>query len=308
MKKNLSLVVTLLVSLVCFGQTNQQISVAYPNHEVVRVISYNIWNGFENQSDVYRMEECASWIKEIDPEIVALQELCGFTEEKLAKFAKMYGHDYVAIQKENGYPIGVTSKRPIEKIHVNTKDMGHGFIHVKTYGIDIIATHLTPFNCNNRLAEARLVTSYISDNKLEKFLVMGDLNSHSPFDAEQIETHTELVRNYAVYGQNYPDKDNIRGDLLDYSVISHFISHPMEDVIRLYVPVKERMTYPAFFLHADNYKGKEHLLQRGERIDYIFSSYSLINSCINGHVWNGEDTKYLSDHFPVGIDMLLKMD
>ena len=250
------------------------------------------------------MEKTAAWLKEKDPEVVALQELCGFNEAELLKFAKMYGHDYAVIQKEGGYPVGITSKRPIKKIYVHKKDMGHGFLHVQTYDMDMIVLHLTPFNCGNRLKEARIVTNYMQEKQLDRCFVMGDFNAHSPYDAEELEQHTELVRGLAVYGEKYKEYNNIRGRLLDYSVQSNFLAFPLEDIVRLYVPVKERMTYPAFNF-AKQYKGKDYLQQAGERIDYIYVTPKLIDMCVDAHVWNGEDTKYFSDHYPIGIDLLI---
>ena len=292
-----------LTPLGVMAQTAEEIQEVYPGKEIVRVMTYNIWCGFEYQKDVKRMEKNAAWIKAQDPEVVALQELCSFDEATLQKFAKMYGHDYVVLQKENGYPVALTSKKPIETIHIQTEGMGHGFLHAKTYGIDLIVAHFTPFKCDNRLKEARMVTSYMHDYGEDDWILLGDLNAHSPFDAEQLETHTELIRNLAAYGEKYKENNNMRGTLLDYSVQSHLIGYPLEDVVRLYVPVKERMTYPAFSF-ANTYKGKDYLLQQGERVDYIYVTPSLVDNCINAFVWNGEETKYLSDHYPVGVDLL----
>jgi len=286
-----------------FAQTAKEIEYEYPNKEIVRVMSYNVWCGYENLKDVNRMNNAIKWIKEKDPEVVALQELCGFNQTKLEKFAKQYGHPYALIQKENGYPVGITSKHPIKKIFIRKEGMGHGFIHVQTYGMDMIVLHLTPFNCNNRLREAKLVTDYIHKNKLDHCLVMGDFNSHSPFDAEELEQHTELIKGLAVYAEKYKKNANVRGNNLDYSIQGNMLATPLEDVIRLFVPVKKRMTYPAFTF-TKIYKGKNVQIQSGERIDYIYCSPALTSSCINAYVWNGDDTRFLSDHYPIGIDML----
>lgn len=287
-----------------FAQTAEEIKESYPNNEIISVISYNIWCGFEDLKDVVRMKKTAAWLKEKDPEVVALQELCAFNEAELLKFAKMYGHNYAVIQKEDGYPVGITSKRPIQKVYVHKKDMGHGFLHVQTYDMDMIVLHLTPFSCVKRLDEARIVTDYMEEKQLDNCLVMGDFNAHSPYDAEELEQHTELIRSLSVYGVEYKDYNNMRGKLLDYSVQSNFLALPLEDIVRLYVPVKDRMTYPAFNF-SKQYKGKDYLQQAGERIDYIYVTPKLIDACIDAHVWNGEDTKYLSDHYPIGINMFI---
>lgn len=307
--KKVVLFVFLFPFLSCvFAQTDKELEFAYPDRELVKVISYNIWCGFEDGKDVNRMKKMAEWLKKKDPEVVALQELCSFDEDKLRAFARMYGHSYVAIQKEGGYPVGVTSKKPIRKVLSYKKsDMGHGFMHVQTYGMDMIVLHLTPFNCDNRLKEAVIVTDYIKEQKLENCLVMGDFNSHSPFDAEVLEQHTGLIQGWSVYGEKYKNNNNMRGRNLDYSVQAEFLSLPLEDPIRVFVPANERMTYPAFTF-SESYKGRKRLEQFGERIDYIYSTIGLYDAIVDGHVWNSGETLYLSDHFPIGVDLLLKKE
>lgn len=302
----LSTIVALIaVTTASYGQySNQVIKDSYPNKEIVRVISYNIWCGFEFGKDTTRMRLNAEWIKSKDPDIIALQELCTFDKAKLEEFAAMYGHKYVAILKEEGYPVGVTSKRPIEEIYRQVEGMGHGYMHVRTYGIDIIATHLSPFYWGKRLEEVNTIIEYMDRVKPERALLLGDLNAHSPFDAEELEQHTHFLARSMAYAQQYPDNASVRGTDIDYSVIGRLLSYPMEDVIKRYVPVKERMTYPAF-ASSKMLDGKPYLLQRGERIDYIFTTLALYKECINAYVWNGDDTNILSDHFPIGIELMI---
>lgn len=50
-----------------------------PEYEKIRVISYNIFNGFDWGKDEDHIERFVSWIRSQDPEILAMQELCGFT-------------------------------------------------------------------------------------------------------------------------------------------------------------------------------------------------------------------------------------
>lgn len=58
------------------------------------------------------------------------------------------GYPYAAIVKEEGYPVGVLSKQPIEVIKKQVEGFWHGMMHVKTAGVDVIATHLSPFGGN----------------------------------------------------------------------------------------------------------------------------------------------------------------
>lgn len=260
--------------------------------EKVRIISYNILNGFDNLTDTDRMNRMADWIREKDPEVLALQELVGFKEKDLKEFAQLYGHPYVAIVKENGYPVGITSKRSIQIINKQVEGYWHGMMHVRTYGLDFIVTHLSPSDKDFRRKEAFKIISYIQENKLDSCLVMGDLNSLSPFDADEIETHIQVA-------------DQYKFGTIDYSVQSIFLSLPLIDVCRLYTLPEERTTFPTRILSSVSKRRNMHKVQ-GERLDYIFVTPSILDKCVDGFIWNGEDTDYLSDHYPVGIDMMLK--
>ena len=124
--------------------------------EKLRVISYNIWNGFEH--DASRRANFIDWIKGQQPDILAITELVGFTEKNLGQLASEYGHKYYAIVKEEGYPVGITSNKPITVVKKQVEDFWHGMLHVKTYGLDIIVTHLSPHDWKFRLKEAQMLT------------------------------------------------------------------------------------------------------------------------------------------------------
>ncbi|MCC8142817.1 MAG: hypothetical protein LUD02_05580 [Tannerellaceae bacterium] len=93
----------------CTAQTQYERSWR-KNAEKIRIISYNITDGFDDLKDTDRIARFVDWVKEKDPEVLALQELVSFKEKDLQELAKRYGHPYVAILKEDGYPVGITSK------------------------------------------------------------------------------------------------------------------------------------------------------------------------------------------------------
>lgn len=97
----------------------------------VKIISYNIMEGFGRGEDKDRMARFTAWVKEQSPDVLALNELCGFTEAKLKALAASYGHPYVAIVKEKGYPVGLTSKTPLKVIDRNWKATVTGYYIVK---------------------------------------------------------------------------------------------------------------------------------------------------------------------------------
>lgn len=130
-----------------------------------KIISYNIWNGLSEAP--YCHDKFVSWVKQQNPDVMALEELVGINAEKLAALAKEYGHPYSAIVKEKGYPVGITSRKPIEVVNKFVEGYWHGMMHVRTYGLDLIVTHLSPFEWQFRLKEAKMITNYIEACQLE---------------------------------------------------------------------------------------------------------------------------------------------
>ena len=268
--------------------------------EKLRVISYNIWNGFEH--DASRRANFINWIKGQQPDILAMTELVGFTEKDLGQLASEYGHKYYAIVKEEGYPVGITSNEPITVVKKQMEGFWHGMLHVKTHGLDMIVTHLSPHDWKFRLKEAQMLTSYIQDNQLENCMVMGDFNAYSPFDADWVETHAQLIENMQKWDAEQETYRNMRDGRFDYSVLSKFLSIGLTDICRLYVPADKRTTFPAAFLYGWQH-GDTRLHGIGERLDYILVSPSLVSRCLDARIHNGIDTEGISDHYPVSVDL-----
>lgn len=269
--------------------------------EKLRVISYNIWNGFEH--DASRRANFIDWIKGQQPDILAITELVGFTEKNLGQLASEYGHKYYAIVKEEGYPVGITSNEPITVVKKQVEDFWHGMLHVKTYGLDIIVTHLSPHDWKFRQKEAQMLTKYIQDNQLDNCMVMGDFNAYSPFDADWVETHAQLIENMQKWDAEQETYRNMRDGRFDYSVLSKFLSIGLTDICRLYVPADKRTTFPAAFLYGWQH-GDTRLHGIGERLDYILVSPSLVSRCLDARIHNGIETEGISDHYPVSVDLV----
>lgn len=269
--------------------------------EKLRVISYNIWNGFEH--DASRRANFINWIKGQQPDILAMTELVGFTEKDLGQLASEYGHKYYAIVKEEGYPVGITSNEPITVVKKQVEGFWHGMLHVKTHGLDMIVTHLSPHDWKFRLKEAQMLTSYIQDNQLDNCMVMGDFNAYSPFDADWVETHAQLIENMQKWDAEQETYRNMRDGRFDYSVLSKFLSIGLTDICRLYVPANKRTTFPAAFLYGWQH-GDTRLHGIGERLDYILVSPSLVSRCLDARIHNGIETEGISDHYPVSVDLV----
>ena len=81
--------------------------------ETLRFISYNILEGMKLDK-AQNFDNFVDWVKEKNPDFMALCECNAFTEESLTALAGRYGHPYAILCKESGFPVGLTSKYPIE--------------------------------------------------------------------------------------------------------------------------------------------------------------------------------------------------
>lgn len=300
MIKRFSIIITLfLLMLNGIGQEKKQ---------PFKVITYNIWNGFDWGKDDTRRADLTNWVKEQNPTIVGLEELCKYTPEKLQEDAKKWGHEYSVLLKETGYSVGLTSKFPIEVKEKIFDGMHHGALHCITGGIDVFVIHLSPSSYKKRRGEAKIILQKlekVAENN-SRYIVMGDFNSHSPFDADLYKNGV-LLNRLRKSNADKPETGNLVDKELDYAVLSKFLSFPLIDVTQKFTTgLLERGSFPTRVLGEINDETNEQLLGRLERIDYILVSPELAKNCVNAEVYNRESNWYLSDHYPVGAEFNIK--
>lgn len=276
------------------------------DRSTIRVMTYNIWNGFDWGKDSIRHQNCIEWIKSQQPDVVALQELCGYTEDKLKEDAAKWGHQYVELLKTNGYPTALTSNRPIQLKERIVKPFWHGLLHCETYGIDFFVVHLSPADCNIRLDEARRITERIKNLENDSFIILGDFNSLSPMDAHRLEANTEL-RDRA-RGNNNKKHSNLRLGEFDYSVISEFLALPAVDVSLGKVGLENGYTFPAPVLTGLYDHTSQTIIQHRRRIDYIITSPQMAKICRKVEIFNQQETHMLSDHYPMMAEFELTQE
>ena len=259
----------------------------------LKIITHNIRDAFSprpSRTQSYRSEaanhrDFVAFMKKRAPDIVCLQELCNgqgerFTAAKLAAMAKEYGHNYSAIV-DSSYGVGITSKYPMKVVFKGSPKgfSVRGIIHAEICGLNILCTHLDASGPVPRLREAHILLDYLRGKKLNRCLLMGDLNGRSPFD-----------------GDLYPDRPlrsvdyktppfSLLKENVDYSVISTFLSYPLIDTMRIFVPnARDRMTWPNHW-YSERY-GHKFPDVVGERLDYIFATPDLIPTLRKGFIWN----------------------
>ena len=277
-----------------------------PDRSTVKIMTYNIWNGFEWGEDSIRHENTIEWIKSQEPDVLALQELCAYTEEKLKEDALRWGHPYVQILKTEGYPTALTSNRPITLIERIVEPFWHGLLHCQSYGIDFYIVHLSPADCNIRLKEARLIREKINRQKKEAYIILGDFNALSPFDACWMEKNLDL-KNRLRQNKN-KEYSNLRLGEFDYSVISEFLACPAVDLCLGRIELDKAYTFPTPALIGKFNQTSETVVKYRKRIDYILASPELAKSCSKVEVFNLQETHLLSDHYPMmaELEIILK--
>ena len=274
------------------------------NEEQVKVVSYNIWNGFDWGKDEARRADLVKWMNEQAPDIVGLQELCKYSEKKLTADAKGWGHDYSVLLKKSGYSVGLTSKYPIEVVEKIRDNMHHGALHCRTNGLDVFVVHFSPSSYLKRREETEIIIEKMkaAAKNNSKLLVMGDFNAHSPFDADLYKNN--IVRDRTREGdKDKGEKGNLVNHEIDYAVLANFLAFPLIDICRNYTSgIVERGSFPARALSAVNDEKAKELERRMQRIDYILVSEELGKNGVSGQVHNGPANYYLSDHYPVSVE------
>ncbi len=282
MKKNLIIVLCFLSTGLCAQQ------------DTLKVISYNIWNGFDFRKDVERQNKVINWFVANKPDVVALQELCGYTEEKLLEDAKRWGHNYAILLKKECHSVGLTSVKPIVLKEKVREDFWHGMLHCETFGVDFFVVHMSPKDRDFRIKESKIILSRIASISNNYFMVLGDFNAQSPFDGDRDIDYPVALENIRMGDFKNAKYNNLLDYEFDYSVMSSFIASPLIDVIQRFVKPEERFTFPTKLRSGPGLSDKDK-----RRIDFIMVSRELAKKCSNSVVYNKEETALLSDHYPV---------
>lgn len=269
----------------------------------LKIITYNIWNGFDWGKDTARHERFVQWVRAQDPDVLALQELCGYTPEKLRKDAAAWGHSYSVLLKTEGYPVGITSNQPIKPQEKLLEGLWHGMLHVETHGIDFFVVHLSPADHQFRMREAGVITERVKAIENENFVILGDFNAVSPQDADLNKTKTSLLERYRRNDARNEKHDNLRDGYWDYAVMSTFLSLPAIDIGHRLAAASERYTFPTPVLVGQYYDDAAHVARSRHRIDYIMVSPELAKGTQAVQFFHDREVDRLSDHYPVGVEL-----
>lgn len=253
------------------------------------VLSYNVLKGF--QADSIHQKTYVDWVKNIAPDIVAYQEMNGFTQQKLENFAARYGHPYAVLSKTDGFPVALTSKYPIVNVQKVVDNMWHAYIYANINNVHVFVVHFSPFSYRKRQAEvAEILARAALIPQGEPVMVMGDFNALSVDDnaiynevflenQKAAEKAREIVR-------------NLNNGQLDFSVTDAMKKAGFHDALLLH-DKKFRHSVPT----------KKYVRDIVKRIDYVWVNDVLAQQVAYAEIIYDEITDNISDHYPVYIEI-----
>ncbi len=262
----------------------------------IRVLTYNVWYGFTQKPE--RKSDWLAYVNSLKSDILALQELNGYTEDKLAQDAKSWGHAHTALLKEDGFPTGITSKFPIENLEKITDGYHHGMLSCKTGGLQIYVIHLHPGHWEIRHREIDLLLKTLKNHKTkEPVLLVGDFNTFSKHDKKYYDQTTDIIPFFRRLDQRWKSNRNLRNDRLDYSHLNKFEKAGYSDLI---AERREKFigTFPTKLRpNEDNGPAR--------RLDYFFANSELSKKCKLAKYLVNPKTDLLSDHYPAVAEFSL---
>ncbi|WP_017259347.1 endonuclease/exonuclease/phosphatase family protein [Pedobacter arcticus] len=272
---------------------------AIAQNKKLKIISYNVYVGMSSDKTEGK-KEFAEWFKQQNPDIVALQEVTGFTQTSLEKFAQSYGHPYAVLLVEGEkYPVAFTSKYPITNVKKVIDNMDRGFIQANILGQTFIVLHLSPFDYQTRRNEVDLVLATIKNNpSIKNWVVMGDFNSFAAIDSLAY-TDGELIANLKKYEQKYAPIRKLVDNKIDYYVINRMNQSNFYDALKLFHKDFVKTVHPKHFAPVG-------LPDVPTRIDFVFVSKGLKKNVKSAEVLVDEFTDSHSDHYPMMIELQLK--
>jgi exodeoxyribonuclease III len=287
------------------------IHVALAQKTELTLISYNVLHGFDEKKLQGKFQQ---WVRAKNPDIVALQEMNGFTQDDLDSLAAGYGHPYAIIMNTEGglpvtHPLAITSRYPIVNVQKVIDNMWHGYLYANIMGINVFVTHLAPFTLKDRQRDMRKILAHAQLlSKTEKVIIAGDFNALSPVDSVRYGTDllqsmqriegrlepksgTPIVRGRTIY------RNNLNEGKIDFSVMQMIINAGYKDAYYL-TNESFRNSVP-----TKGHAGESPMLRR---IDYVWVSPSMAKEVVSTTIIQDDETASLSDHYPVLVKINVK--
>ncbi len=265
----------------------------------MKIVSYNVLCGF---SEKKHLDGVSRWLQEVQPEIVAFQELNGFSHGDLADAALAWNHPHSILLKEDGFSTGLTSFQPITDVQRIREGYHHGLLVGCTHELRLFVVHLSPHKYIRRQEEAKLICDRVGEVIAvgEDVVVLGDFNSVSPLDQAYYDQNPAWLAKARFNDNRKEICENLCDGQLDYSVHQKFLKVPLVDTVAQLSPSDGNellhYTFPTSEIYSSD--RPEFADARG-RIDYIYVSPELSRRLVLAQAINGDRLTAYSDHFPV---------
>lgn len=272
----------ILSMLILFAGTS------YSQGNVKKIISYNVLEGL--QQDSVNQQRFVKWIREIDPDVVAFQEMNKFTQKSLENLAREYNHPYAILSRLDGYPVAISSKYPVVNVQKVVDNMWHAYIYANIDNIHFFVIHFSPHSLKKRLEEVNLILAHAKTlPEDEPILIMGDFNSMDRSDAGQYDD--AMVEGMRKREREQTHIRNLNNGEIDYTVMDRLKHSGFIDTFWLTNKTfKPSITTPRFGTPS-------------RRIDFIRANKTAADKVVNGTILHDEQTNIMSDHYPVYIEL-----
>ncbi len=242
----------------------------------LRILNWNVLYAFNHGQAV---DAGIQWIDKCSPDVVALQELNGLTEASLKTLAARWGHDHAVILKEKGFPVGLTSRQPIQVVERQVKGFHHGYLHARTCGVDFFVVHFWPGKDHEAESVAAKIRPLIESKR--QVVLLGDFNNHSRRDQTFLESRDAVTPRYAV--------------------VDLFESIGLVDLVHAHQP-GQKYSCPSPITIPRWSADLEELASKRQRIDFVFADATFSKFVQRSEIRISASLDEISDHYPVVVE------
>lgn len=267
-------------ALAAFALTFSSCVITPAEGESIKIINWNVLYGFNHHKSIAQGQ---GWIQAQQPNVVALQELNGISEQRLAEISSQWGHSYAVTHKETGFPVGLTSNQPIEVLERRSEGFHHGFLHCRTYGIHFFVVHFWPGKTYD--VEQILLRAKPLLEQKQRVIILGDFNGCSRKDEDFLIAHAPLRE------RDYSFVDMVEAAGFEDLVFKH------DSAAKISCP--SPITIPRWSENMAELKQKQY------RIDFVFADHNLAAHSSSGTISLDAKIDSISDHYPVLVEFRL---
>lgn len=264
------------------------VGTSYSQNKVKKIVSYNVLEGLKQDSTNQQM--FVEWAREMNPDVIAFQEMNQFTQRSLELFAREYNHPYAILSRQDGYPVALTSKYPIVNVQKVVDNMWHAYIYARVDDIHFFVIHFSPHSLQKRLEEVDLILAHAKTlPQDEPVLIMGDFNAMDRSDADQYSE--QMAENMRKREERQAHIRNLNNGEIDYTVMDRLVQGGFVDT---------------FWLTNDTFKPSISTKKYGtpsRRIDFIWANPVAAEKVVHSTILHDEYTHVMSDHYPVYVEL-----